>query len=119
MLSSNGVAYRTNPPTSGPHLSSPAPTGALDVELDPAVQGTILERTDVVVQYRGAGAGGPDTNGVEALRAMAGEHVVIAPNAALPDPVVATAWGYKITCSGPDLDAIRRFIAAHAGRAIG
>ena len=48
------AVYTTDPPTSGPHLGAPAPTGLVTSPMLPAVQVSILERGDVLVQYRDA-----------------------------------------------------------------
>jgi hypothetical protein len=103
--------FRTNPPTSGPHTSSPGPTGALDEPIPGAVQVNILERGDVLVQYRDLDAATTAT-----VRSLAVDRVVVAPNPTLPAPVVATAWTYKLTCRALDTTAIAAFVKAHEGK---
>lgn len=103
--------YLTDPPTSGAHALVSLPSGALDAPVPKPVQVAILEAGGVLVQYRGLA---PDDVG--RLRALAGGDVRVAPAERLPAPVVATAWTYKLTCSAVDLAALRRFIAAHAGK---
>jgi hypothetical protein len=106
--------FRTDPPTSGPHISGAAPTGVLTAPILGAVQVAILERGDVLVQYRPAIAAGDQT----ALNGLVGDHVVVAPNATLPAPIVATSWTYKLTCDALDTATIERFVRAHAGKPI-
>lgn len=106
--------FRTDPPTSGPHISIGLPAGVLDEPIPGAVQVGLLERGDVLVQHRDLSP--VDTEAVEAL---AGDHVVVAPNPDLPAPVVATAWTYKLVCDALDVDALRDFVADHAGEQTG
>jgi hypothetical protein len=105
--------FKTDPPTSGPHVSGAVPTGLVDGALPGAVQVAILEAGDVIVQYR-------DLTGddLDEVKLFAGHQVVVAPNPDLPAPVIATAWTYKLTCDALDIDAIETFIADHAGAAV-
>lgn len=105
--------FKTNPPTSGPHVGGAAPTGALDQPILGAVQTAILERGDVLIQYRDI-----DPNDVGQVRAMAGGHTVTAPNPDLPAPVIATAWTYKLSCDAVDTDALAKFVRQHAGQPV-
>lgn len=105
------VQYSTNPPTSGPHLSGPLPTGVLYEEQPGPVQVAMLEQGWVLVQYD------PSIDGAqkEFLEGLAGDQVVVAPNSTMDDPVVATAWRWKLSCESVDADALDRFIADRAG----
>lgn len=104
-------AYRSDPPTSGPHVPGPALQGVVDEPIDPPVQVGILERGDVLVQHEGLAAAD-----VEAVQGLAGEHVVVAPGRDLPSPVVATAWVFKRTCDEVDVDALREFVDERVGQ---
>jgi hypothetical protein len=112
IIDPEGARFLTDPPTSGPHTGS-APTGVLDEPIPGAVQVAVLERGDVLVQYRDV-----DEATLRAVRALAGEHTVVAPNPTLPDPVVVTAWTYKLSCSAFDEAPIKAFIRTHAGRTV-
>ncbi len=103
------VTFRTDTPTSGPHLSAGGPTGVVDEPLLPAVQVAILERGDVLVQYRDAGD-------AATIQGLVGDRVVVAPRPTLGERVVATAWTYRLDCDGLDLKAVERFVASHAGK---
>ncbi|HEX9992793.1 MAG TPA: DUF3105 domain-containing protein, partial [Acidimicrobiales bacterium] len=102
--------YRSDPPTSGPHVPGPAITGVVDEPIERPVQVGILERGDVLIQHEGLPAADAD-----ALEALAGEHVVVAPGVDLPASVVATAWVFKRTCDEVDLDALREFVDERVG----
>ena len=104
------AVYKTDPPTSGAHLATSAPGGLVRAPLLPAVQITILERGDVLVQYR-------DAADLTALEGVVSNRVVVAPQPSLPARVVVTAWTYKLTCKAVDVDAINSFADAHAGKA--
>src|SRR5690606_18327470 len=93
VIDPDDATFRTNPPTSGPHVSGAPPTGVLDEPIPGAVQVAILEGGGVLVQHRDLSPAD-----VEAVEALAGEDVVVAPNDDLPAPVVATAWTYKLSC---------------------
>lgn len=103
--------YLSDPPTSGPHLAGPAPRGALDAPLDRPAQVQVLEQGGVVIQH-----GDLDEAGVDALRGLAGNRVVVAPGRGLDSAVVATAWRRKVTCEDADVQALRRFVDTVAGR---
>lgn len=102
------VQYLTWPPTSGPHISGEAPTGALARPLSGPLQVTALEGGKVVIQYQGIS----DAD-VERLNDLAGENVVVAPGAELPAAVVTTAWTTKQACAGVDLGTHREFIEVY------
>lgn len=107
-----GIEYTSDPPTSGPHQPGPAAGGRLDEPITRPVQVGILERGDVLLQHD------PDLPAadLEALRALAGDRVVVAPNPDLPDPVVATAWLFKRTCDAVEAPALQDFIDERVGK---
>jgi hypothetical protein len=102
--------YATDPPTSGAHLATSAPGGLVRAPMLPAVQITILERGDILVQYR-------DAEDLPALEGLVTNRIVVAPQPSLPARIVVTAWTYKLTCKAVDADAINAFADAHAGKA--
>ncbi|MEM9466137.1 MAG: DUF3105 domain-containing protein [Actinomycetota bacterium] len=103
-----GVAvYRTDPPTSGPHIAGPTPSGPLAQPLDPAIQVRLLEAGGVMIQYDASLSPAE----IAALEAFGDDLIVIAPTVTeLSEPVVATAWTWKLSCGSVDDDALRRFI---------
>lgn len=115
VLDPEGVVYRTDPPTSGPHLSGPSVSGVIDSPILPAAQVRVLEGGGVVVQYSAADA-------LEPLRGLLDTEevpIAIAPADALPGPVVATAWTWKLICETPDIDRILEFAVERVADAPG
>jgi len=107
--------YRTDPPTSGPHVMNPTVQGAVDTPLSRPVQVGVLERGDVLIQY-GPGVSAADRS---ELQDLAGDQVVVAPNPGLSASVVATAWHTKLNCSGVDTAALQSFVEATEGTRAG
>jgi hypothetical protein len=106
--------YRTDPPTSGPHAPGLAPTGVITRSLSRPAQVGALEGGAVLLQHRDLS---PDE--LRQLSELAGAQVIVAPNADIPDRVVATAWLFKQTCSGVDVGALRTFAAERQGKGPG
>lgn len=103
--------FASDPPTSGPHLAGPLPSGARSEPLARPVQVALLEEGVVLVQHRPSAAADRDR-----LEALAGDHVVVAPNPGLDTAVVATAWRWRMRCRAVDLPALRTFVTTHAAR---
>jgi len=101
--------YETEPPTSGPHQSGRLPGGVLAGPLAGAVQVGALEAGQVLLQHRDLAP----ADRAE-LEALGGPLVVVAPNPALPAPVVASAWRTRQLCRSVDIGALGRFVADHA-----
>jgi drug/metabolite transporter (DMT)-like permease len=104
-------AYRSDPPTSGPHLPGPDVSGVVDGPIPRPEQVGILERGDVLIQHEGL-----DASEVAELEKLASARVVIAQGADLPAPIVATAWVHKRTCDAVDVDALAEFVNERAGK---
>lgn len=102
--------YRTDPPTSGPHLPSPSTEDVRDEPIAAPVQVGLLEEGGVLVQHVGLTAA--ERSSVEAL---AGDGVIVAPAEELPDgaAVIATAWVTKQVCEAVDVEALRSFATDH------
>jgi hypothetical protein len=98
--------YRTDPPTSGPHLPAPSTSDVRDEPIAGPVQVGLLEEGKVLIQHVGLTAA--ERADVEAL---AGDGVIVAPADSLPDDaaVVATAWVTKQVCTAVDLTALEAF----------
>ena len=108
--------YRTDPPTSGPHLPAPSTEDVRDAPIAAPVQVGLLEEGNVLLQH--AGLNDDERAEVEAL---AGDGVIVAPADALPDDaaVVATAWVTKQVCGAVDPTVLATFAADHVDKGPG
>ncbi|NCG35988.1 MAG: DUF3105 domain-containing protein [Actinobacteria bacterium] len=114
VIDPDGLTYTTDPPTSGPHASGPPASGVFDGPLLQVMQVRILESGGAIIQY-------DETVSAEAVTELTGfvndsvaldGPVALAPaGSALPGPIVATAWTWKLTCDVVDLERIETFIA--------
>lgn len=114
VLGDTAAEYRTDPPTSGPHQPGALLSGVLDEPVSRPAQVGSLEAGGVLLQHRDL-----DPAELAEVEALAADGVAVAPNADLPDRVVATAWLHKRTCSGVDAAALREFVEAHLGEGPG
>lgn len=103
-------SYATEPPTSGPHQAGRHPGGVVHDPLPRPVQVGALEAGQVLLQHRDLP---PDA--LRRLEALGGPQVVVAPNPALPAPVVASAWRRRQECQAVDVEVLDRFVREHAG----
>ncbi len=120
----SNVAYKTNPPTSGPHNPVPADDGIYDAGGSPPVGKTVhaLEHGRVEVQWK---PGLPPGDVAQLQRAVfsqnAGRHALLFQNqTAMPYAVAATAWRQLIGCprfSPGALAALRDFRARYTDKA--
>jgi hypothetical protein len=108
--------YRTDPPTSGPHLPSPSTSEVRDDPIAAPVQVGLLEEGDVLIQH--VGLSSAERSEVEDL---AGDGVIVAPATSLPEgaSVVATAWVTKQVCETVDLASLRTFATDHVDQGPG
>jgi len=103
--------YSSDPPTSGAHELGTLPTGVVGAPVAPPTQVTVLEEGGILLQYRDL-----DTSDRRRLESLAASGVVVAPNADLRSPVVATAWRHSFSCTAVDLAALGGFIDTYQGR---
>lgn len=108
--------YRTDPPTSGPHLAAPSTDDVRDEPIAAPVQVGLLEEGNVLLQHVGLTA--DERSAVEAL---AGDGVIVAPADALPEDaaVIATAWVTKQVCTSVDVATLETFTADHVDQGPG
>lgn len=108
--------YRTDPPTSGPHLPSPSTEDVRSEPVAAPVQVGLLEEGRVLLQHSGL------TEAEQAaVEALAGDGVIVAPADHLPEDaaVVATAWVTKQVCAEVDVATLERFATDHVDRGPG
>ncbi len=107
--------YTTDPPTSGPHLSSLASWGVSSTPITRELSLHNLEDGGVIISYR------PDLDKatVSSLEKIARSYdgkIVMAPYPGLSDPVVLTAWTRIDRMNALDEARIRRFIDEYRGK---
>ena len=114
VLDDTGLIWDSAAPTSGPHRSVVPEGGLRDAPVDELDQVAFLEAGGVIVQMD-ARAVVPDE-----ISALAGPDVLVAPGLPeLPDPVVATAWTWRLRCSAVEVEPLRAFIEERVGAATG
>ena len=96
-------------PTSGPHAVGFV-EGGVRSGLRAGRAGGGPRGRVVLVQYRP----GLPVDDLAALRGIAGERVIVAPNPGIDAPIVATAWQARLRCTAVDLTRLRRFVTEHA-----
>ncbi len=101
-------AYNSSPATSGPHLPSPASCGIYIEELDDVLLVHNLEHGTIVVQYQPE-IPAADLTALQNFARTTGTHILIAPRADLPAPVVITAWTRMLKMDSLDLDTLQVF----------
>ncbi len=117
------VTYRSNPPSSGPHYSSPASWGYHSDEVLPEVWIHNLEHGGVVFVYH-CPDGCPDLQGK--LETLAGklpnskyetQKIVVTSYAGeLPGEVTALAWNHQLDLPAYDADLLTRFYQRYVDR---
>lgn len=116
--------YNSNPPTSGPHASSPAPWGVSDTALAKEVAVHNLEHGGVVIWYDcSAGAAPLDEDGCRQLRDQLrdvterkideGKLVLMLPYGGLDHRVNLTAWTTLDGFEEFDQEHVEAFIDAY------
>lgn len=117
----NEPDYKTNPPTSGDHVSPPdwQADGAYSVYPDPVLSVHSLEHGRINLQYS-PDLSEKDQLAVKGMFDDAPDGVLLFPNPDMPYAVAATAWTQLIGCKSYEgaktLDAIRDFRDAYLGK---
>lgn len=101
------VEYPTTPAAGGPHAPTWQNCGFYNEPVMEELAVHSLEHGAVWLTYDP----GLDTKSLEALRSLAGGHVLVSPVDDQPAPVIATAWGVQLhldSATDPALDAFLR-----------
>lgn len=107
--------YNADPPTSGPHLDTPAPCG---IYRQPVPDGSTLhsmEHGAVVVHYDPSIESARRAQIEDIARSIAGE-LIVAPRPDMEDELVLTAWTKRLAMDTIDENVIRSFAAQFANR---
>lgn len=101
-------AYNSDPPTSGPHLPTPAPCGIYRQPVPDVASVHSMEHGAIVVQYDPALAQDEIEQLEEIGRSIGGE-IIVAPRPGNPAPVALTAWTKRLLIDRVDQDVISAF----------
>jgi len=108
------VNYASATPTSGTHAASSARCGIFSQEIPPEFAVHSLEHGTVVIWYR-ADLDATEQSDLAAIVNQFDDRVIMSPNNALTDPVVATAWNRLKVYDGADPE-IAEFIETYRSR---
>lgn len=119
-LEAQHAAYNSNPPTSGPHVGSTAPSGVLTSPLPDELTVHNLEHGFVIIHYRAdldANTVSQLTDEARTLQAM-NSCVILLPRAAdkMPSPIALTAWNNRMELQSFDASSITAFFKQRVGR---
>ena len=108
------IMYNSNPPTSGPHYSTPAQSGIYDTEFPDRELIHNIEHGHIWISYR------PDLpkDEIEQLAVIAksyGTKIIMAPRAKNDSPIAIVAWQHLLKLSTVDEAQIRAFMNALQG----
>lgn len=109
------VAYNSDPPTSGPHLSYIAPWGIHTTPIVKELQVHNLEDGGVLVQYNCSTACPELVDGLKAIVQGYGTQVILAPYPGMRTRIALTAWTRLDAFDEFDEARIVRFIRAYRG----
>jgi hypothetical protein len=101
-------AYNSSPATSGPHALTPATCGIYTEELPDVVLVHNLEHGTVVVQYQ-PDLPEEDLASLHTFARSTGTHILVAPRAELPAPIVITGWTRMLKMDTLDLNTLDVF----------
>lgn len=109
-------AYKSNPPTSGPHWADVAGGGVKDEPVADELVLHSMEHGAAVVWYR-EGLGQAEIDKIkEAFYASSGKKIML-PRKDLDVPVALTSWGYLLKLQTIDEAKIKEFIETNNDRA--
>lgn len=111
------VSYDSDAPTSGDHYGdSSTPCGSYTETPDMGALVHSLEHGAVVLWYR-PDVGDEVQSSLEDIMDRYDSHVIVAPNAAIKEPVVATAWNRRLRFTDPDDPKLAEFVETYRRRA--
>jgi hypothetical protein len=110
------AAYKSNPPTSGPHWADVAGAGIKDEPVPDELVLHSMEHGAVVVWYRKGLAQNYIDKITEAFNSASGKKMMLA-RKDLDVPVALTSWGYLLKLESIDGEKIKEFIETNNNRA--
>ncbi|MCL1600013.1 MAG: DUF3105 domain-containing protein [Actinomycetia bacterium] len=108
------VAYATATPTSGRHAASSPRCGVYTQQMPAEFVVHSLEHGAVVIWYQPS-LEGEEISGLQAIVNRFDDRVILSPNAALTEPVIATSWNRLKAYDGADAE-LEQFIETYRAR---
>ena len=107
--------YNSDPATSGPHASTPAPCGVFRQPIPDVTQVHDLEHGAVAILYQ------PEIDPairdqLENFARGVGTHILVSPRPGLSDPIVLVAWTRMLRLQELDMEAVQAFYDNFAQR---
>lgn len=106
--------YSSNPPSSGLHLPSTAPGGAVDETVDERLLVHNLEHGYVIVHYKGISES--EINKIHDMVDSYADGVIAQPNTKITSPIAMVSWGTLQTCKDVSIPVIKSFIKEHCNK---
>ena len=106
--------YSSNPPSSGLHLPSTAPGGAVDETIDSRLLVHNLEHGYVIIHYKGISES--ETNEIHDMVDAYADGVIAQPNPEITSPIAMVSWGALQTCKDVSIPVIKSFIKEHCNK---
>lgn len=114
VTSGEAVAYATAAPTSGTHAASSPSCGVFAQQMPAEFAVHSLEHGSVVIWYQPSLATA-EISELEAIVNQFDDRVILSPNAALSEPIVATGWNRLKAYDSADSE-LEQFIEIYRGR---
>ncbi len=111
------TTFSVDPPSGGPHGASPANSRSYQVENAPDDGAVVhaLEHGRIAIWYR-PDLPAPEIERLAGLLDVRRGMVLVVPRATLRGPVAATAWGRRLLCPQPDVEALGRFVRTYVNK---
>lgn len=105
------VWYKTNPPTSGPHLSQAESWGVYDREIDDLAGVHSLEHGGIWISYKGVEEG--ERQELEAIGRANPGSTLVSPRGANEDRIVVVSWGRMMRLKTVDRPLIQKYVETY------
>lgn len=102
--------YNSVPPTSGLHLPTTAPWGAVDQTIDEETLVHNLEHGGVIIHYKDISDS--DIAKIQDYVASTSDGVISQPNDKIDNPIALASWTRLQTCSKVSIRVIKAFVKA-------
>lgn len=107
--------YNSDPPTSGPHVDTPAPCGIYRQAVPDVSVLHSMEHGAVVIHYDPSIEPALQAQLEDIARSVGGE-LIVTPRPDMGDGIVLTAWTKRLSVDGIEENVIRAFVTEFANR---